>query len=193
MPTFGFREPEINGLCAFWPRVAEVGLAVGQPVRILTFLPGVQTDALPGGTGHGPPLVMGGFLSGIGVGGPSAEARFWIQSSPIPGVEGAPVIYQAREAQNLEGCGWRLAGIVIGQVHSRMLIREQSVGRSSAAFTLRIGLLDVVPINNVLSVINQALSAPQPRSDPGAPDDGVEIRETPANSTTPDPIHAVRT
>ena len=26
MPTFGFREPEINGLCAFWPRVAEVGL-----------------------------------------------------------------------------------------------------------------------------------------------------------------------
>ena len=28
MPTFGFREPEINGLCAFWLRVAEVGLAV---------------------------------------------------------------------------------------------------------------------------------------------------------------------
>ena len=28
MPTFGFREPEINGLCAFWPRVAEVGLEV---------------------------------------------------------------------------------------------------------------------------------------------------------------------
>ena len=27
MPTFGFREPEINELCAFWPRVAEVGLA----------------------------------------------------------------------------------------------------------------------------------------------------------------------
>ena len=26
MPTFGFREPEINELCAFWPRVAEVGL-----------------------------------------------------------------------------------------------------------------------------------------------------------------------
>ena len=33
MPTFGFREPEINELCAFWPRVAEVGLgvAVGYP------------------------------------------------------------------------------------------------------------------------------------------------------------------
>ena len=26
MPTFGFREPEINELYAFWPRVAEVGL-----------------------------------------------------------------------------------------------------------------------------------------------------------------------
>ena len=26
MPTFGFLEPEINELCAFWPRVAEVGL-----------------------------------------------------------------------------------------------------------------------------------------------------------------------
>ena len=29
VPTFGFREPEINELCAFWPRVAEVG--VGSP------------------------------------------------------------------------------------------------------------------------------------------------------------------
>ena len=27
MPTFGSREPEINGLRVFWPRVAEVGLA----------------------------------------------------------------------------------------------------------------------------------------------------------------------
>ena len=30
MPTFGFREPEINELCAFWPRVAEVGLEPGE-------------------------------------------------------------------------------------------------------------------------------------------------------------------
>ena len=31
MPTFGFREPEINELCAFWPRVAEVGPAHATP------------------------------------------------------------------------------------------------------------------------------------------------------------------
>ena len=31
MPTFGFREPEINELCAFWPRVAEVGLELRNP------------------------------------------------------------------------------------------------------------------------------------------------------------------
>ena len=35
VPTFGFREPEINELCAFWPRVAEVGLVFRNLERFL--------------------------------------------------------------------------------------------------------------------------------------------------------------
>ena len=168
-------------------------IAVGQAVRILTFLPGVQTAPLPGGTGRRPPLVMDGILSGVSERGPYAEATMWVQAPPVPGVEGAPVLYQATKAKNAHACGWRLGGVVLAHLHSRINIREQPVGRSNGVLTLRTGLLKVFPINPVVSIVENALSAPQPRSDQGPKDDGVEIRKAPAKSTTQDPINEIRT
>ena len=72
MPTFGFREPEINELCAFWPRVAEVGLewtyefgtrtaeavgdAISRAIGSLTVegvdLPGITEDMMKLMSGH---------------------------------------------------------------------------------------------------------------------------------------------
>ena len=131
------------------------GLMLGQSVRFLGYLPGVQTSPLPGYKNRGAPLVMNGVVSGFlndDVGGGSS---IWVDGHNNKGFSGGPVVFQPAQARSREECRWKIAGVISGYVEAMVGVRIVTGESTNAIAMSNAGILRAVPIRIVRELIDK--------------------------------------
>ena len=126
-------------------------MIVGQRLRFLGFIPGLETMPFPGYQ-RGMPLIMNGILSGFGKAG-----ELLIDGHNNKGFSGGPVVYQPVEAPTLEECRWRVAGVITGYLAAPVVtVKDVNVvAADGQPVVANSGLMLAAPIGAVLELVEE--------------------------------------